>query len=56
MRRTQISLPEDSRDPIDAALGAWTERDFDGETYVEVLRSGERLHPPEDSTTEEDPQ
>lgn len=28
---------------IDTALGAWTDREFDGETYVEDLRSGERL-------------
>lgn len=34
---------------IDAALGAWTDREFDGEEYVEGLRSGKRLRP-EDST------
>ncbi len=28
---------------IDAALGAWDERDVDGEAYVERLRSGGRL-------------
>lgn len=28
---------------IDSALGAWHGRDFDGETYVEDLRSGGRL-------------
>ena len=28
---------------IDSALGAWSERDFDGEAYVERLRSGSRL-------------
>lgn len=28
---------------IDAALGAWYERDEDGEAYVERLRSGSRL-------------
>lgn len=28
---------------IDTALGAWGERDFDGEAYVERLRSGSRL-------------
>lgn len=28
---------------IDAALGAWGQRDFDGEAYVERLRSGDRL-------------
>jgi hypothetical protein len=28
---------------IDAALGAWEDRGFDGETYVEDLRSGDRL-------------
>lgn len=28
---------------IDVALGAWGERDVDGEAYVEGLRSGGRL-------------
>ncbi len=28
---------------IDSALGAWDERDIDGEEYVEGLRSGRRL-------------
>jgi hypothetical protein len=28
---------------IEAALGAWGERDIDGETFVEGLRSGGRL-------------
>lgn len=28
---------------IDAAVGAWGDRDVDGETYVERLRSGSRL-------------
>lgn len=28
---------------IDSALGAWHDRDIDGETYVEDLRSGDRL-------------
>ena len=28
---------------IEAALGAWDERDIDGEAYVERLRSGRRL-------------
>lgn len=28
---------------IEAALGAWDERDIDGEEYVERLRSGRRL-------------
>jgi len=28
---------------IDAAFGAWGERDGDGEAYVERLRSGSRL-------------
>lgn len=28
---------------IDAALGAWSKRDTDGEAYVERLRSGNRL-------------
>lgn len=28
---------------IDAALGAWDEREIDGEAYVERLRSGSRL-------------
>lgn len=28
---------------IDDACGAWTDRDFDGEMYVEQLRSGDRL-------------
>ncbi|QKT06938.1 CopG family transcriptional regulator [Gordonia sp. X0973] len=28
---------------FDAAFGAWTNRDFDGETYVDSLRSGGRL-------------
>lgn len=28
---------------IDAAFGTWNERDIDGETYVERLRSGGRL-------------
>lgn len=29
---------------IDAAFGAWSDRDFDGEAYVEGLRSGHRLN------------
>lgn len=29
---------------IDAALGAWRDRDVDGAQYVEILRSGDRLH------------
>ena len=28
---------------IDASVGAWAERDVDGEAYVERLRSGGRL-------------
>ncbi len=28
---------------IDAALGAWHDRKVDGETYVEGIRSGDRL-------------
>lgn len=28
---------------IDAAVGAWGERDVDGEVYVERIRSGSRL-------------
>lgn len=28
---------------IDAAVGAWHDRGIDGETYVEGIRSGERL-------------
>jgi Ribbon-helix-helix protein, copG family len=28
---------------VDIALGAWGERDLDGEAYVERLRSGSRL-------------
>ena len=28
---------------IDAALGVWRDRQFDGETYVESIRSGDRL-------------
>lgn len=28
---------------IDAALGAWKDREIDGEEYVERLRSGRRL-------------
>lgn len=28
---------------IDAALGAWRDRELDGETYVEGLRSADRL-------------
>lgn len=28
---------------IDAAAGAWKDRDFDGEEYVERLRTGRRL-------------
>ncbi len=28
---------------IDAAIGAWGERDTDGEAYVERIRSGSRL-------------
>jgi len=28
---------------IDAAFGAWEDRDVDGESYVEALRSGGRL-------------
>lgn len=33
----------EDRQAIDAALGAWSERGFDGEAYVERLRSGARL-------------
>lgn len=29
---------------IDAALGAWRDRDVDGAEYVEAVRSGNRLH------------
>lgn len=29
---------------IDASLAAWDEREFDGEAYVENLRSGGRMH------------
>lgn len=29
---------------IDAALGAWRDRDLDGAEYVEAVRSGGRLH------------
>lgn len=29
---------------IDAALGIWRDRNFDGEMYVEGIRSGDRLH------------
>ena len=28
---------------IDAALGAWRDRDVDGAEYVEILRPGDRL-------------
>ena len=28
---------------IDSALGVWRDRQFDGETYVEGIRSGDRL-------------
>ena len=28
---------------IDIALGAWRDREVDGETYVEGIRSGDRL-------------
>ncbi|MEX2237375.1 MAG: ribbon-helix-helix protein, CopG family [Dehalococcoidia bacterium] len=28
---------------INSAFGAWKDRDFDGETYVERIRSGRRL-------------
>ncbi|HZK06220.1 MAG TPA: CopG family transcriptional regulator [Actinomycetaceae bacterium] len=28
---------------INADLGAWADRDFDGETYVEGIRSGDRF-------------
>lgn len=28
---------------IDAAVGAWRDRDVDGAEYVEILRSGDRL-------------
>lgn len=28
---------------IEAALGAWTDRDFDGAEYVAQLRSGDRV-------------
>lgn len=35
---------EQDMQAIDAAVGAWTDRDMDGETYVEDIRSGARLH------------
>lgn len=35
--------PEADLRRIDAAFGAWDERDVDGEAYVERLRSGDRL-------------
>ena len=28
---------------IDAAIGAWSDRDVDGEAYVERIRSGSRM-------------
>lgn len=34
---------DDDLRAIRAALGAWDERDIDGEEYVERLRSGRRL-------------
>lgn len=34
---------EDQR-AIEAALGAWTDRELDGVEYVERIRSGRRLH------------
>jgi len=35
--------PADDIRAIDAALGGWDVREIDGETYVERLRSGDRL-------------
>lgn len=34
---------DDDLRAIDTALGAWGERDLDGEAYVEHVRSGSRL-------------
>lgn len=34
---------DDDVSAIDAALGAWSETDVDGEAFVERLRSGDRL-------------
>src|SRR5699024_7952691 len=34
---------EEDVQAIDAALGAWHDRVIDGETYVEDIRSGDRL-------------
>ena len=34
---------EQDVEAIDAALGAWRDRDADGETYVDNLRSGGRV-------------
>lgn len=39
---TRTDIGQDLR-AIDAAAGAWSDRDVDGETYVERLRSGARL-------------
>lgn len=33
---------EEDAQAIDAAVGAWHDRDFDGEGYVESIRSGSR--------------
>jgi len=39
---TRRGVEEDLRE-IDEALGAWSDRDFDGEEFVERVRSGDRL-------------
>jgi Ribbon-helix-helix protein, copG family len=41
--RTQQRDAESWREAIDAAAGAWKDRDFHGEEYVERLRTGRRL-------------
>ena len=41
LERSYGSMPaEDLVRALDASFGAWTERDFDGETYVEDIRRG----------------
>lgn len=40
---SRASAEQDAQ-AITAALGAWRDRDFDGEAYVDGIRSGSRLH------------
>jgi Arc/MetJ-type ribon-helix-helix transcriptional regulator len=45
VRRTYGSRRDATKDVqvIDAAMGAWRDRDADGAEYVEAVRSGDRL-------------